>query len=107
MTLGLGLTLLLLALAWTAKKYIRRPRLRVAVVGAALLAAIPCAGFGAVRTYANLRPPPDPIAPREIARGIVYERRVDPAVPRVAHWVTVDLTTPGLEIVVPDATAED
>lgn len=102
MALAFGLTILLVALAWAAKRWIPWPRLRLVAAVGLSVGAVAFAAYGGVRAWANLRPPPAPSAPRELARGIVYERRVDTALPRVEHWVTVDLTTPGLEIVVPD-----
>ncbi len=64
------------------------------------LAAVAAGCHTSVRAYANLVPPPAAGPPREVAPGIVYERRVASEIPRVEHWARVRLDA--VELVVSD-----
>ena len=63
-----------------------------------------------VRVWSHLNRPPAAIAPKAIFQGVTYERvvRTTPR-PLVLHFVTVDLTAPGLNFLVtpPDKPGSD
>lgn len=106
-TLPLGAGLALLAGSWLLWRRTRRARgwwLRIGrLLGAALLVILALTlvtGGGAAYWFYN-RPQPEPQPPTPIFEGVTYTRdvRSDPR-PLVIHIVTVDLTAPGIELLV-------
>ncbi len=84
---------------------VQRGWLQRAGIAGLAVAALGAGCHTTVRGYANLVPPPQPEPRREIAPGIVYERRVEPAVPRVEHWARVSIED--VEVVITEGDDEE